>query len=56
MRASIRDIFVAIAFGTIVYRLVRTIAHGDETSLRGYGERTLSPLERLQRLRGLLSA
>jgi hypothetical protein len=53
MRASIRDIVVAIAIGTIVYPLVHTIADGGETSC----ERThISPLERLHRLRGLLSA
>jgi hypothetical protein len=32
MRASIRDIVVAIAFGTIVYHVVRAIADGDETA------------------------
>ena len=37
MRASIRDIFVAIAFGTIIYRV----------------QTQISPLERLYRLKGL---
>jgi len=37
MRASIRDIFVAVAFGTIVYRV----------------QTQISPLERLYRLKGL---
>jgi hypothetical protein len=55
MRASIRDIVVAIASGTIVYSLVHTIADEGETS--PYYERPhISPLERLHRLRGLLSA
>ena len=40
MRASICDIFVAIAFGTIVYRR----------------QTLISPLERLYRLKGLMSA
>jgi hypothetical protein len=40
MRASIRDIVVAIAFGTIVYR--------EQTQI--------TPLQRLYRLRGMLSA
>jgi hypothetical protein len=44
MRASIRDIVVTIAFGTIVYRLVRTLAEGDETGPYGYREGThISP-------------
>jgi hypothetical protein len=37
MRASIRDIFVAIAFGAILYRV----------------QTQISPLERLYRLKGL---
>ncbi len=50
MRASIRDIVAAIAFGNIVHRLV---ARGDETS--SYYEQTdISPLERLYRLKELL--
>ena len=45
MRASIRDIIVAIAFGTIVYRLVHTLADGNGTSLHDYREQThISPL------------
>jgi hypothetical protein len=54
MRASIRDIVVAIAFGNIVYRL---IAHGDDTGRYGYHERTyIRPSERLYRLKSLLNA
>jgi len=54
MRASIRDIVAAIASGSIVYRL---IARGDETSPYGYREQKhISPLERLYRLKGRLSA
>jgi hypothetical protein len=54
MRASIRDIVVAIAFGNIVYRL---IAHGDDASPFGYRERTyIRPSERLYRLKSLLNA
>ena len=50
MRASIRDIVAAIAFGNIVYRLV---AGGDATS--PYGNQTdIGPLERLNRLKDLL--
>jgi hypothetical protein len=52
MRASIRDIVVAIAFGTIVYRLAS--ANRDETSLYGYHYPTdIGLLERLRRLRAL---
>jgi len=40
MRASIRDIVVTIAFGTIVYRLVRTVAEEDETGPCGCREGT----------------
>ena len=51
MRASIRDIVAAIAFGNIVYR---STARGDETS--PYGNQTdISPLERLYRLKDLRS-
>ena len=52
MRASICDIVVAIAFGTIVYHPAS--AERDETSLYGYRDPTdIGPLERLRRLRGL---
>ena len=51
MRASIRDIVAAIAFGNIVYR---STARGDETN--PYGNQTdISPLERLYRLKDLRS-
>jgi len=50
MRASIRDIVAAIAFGNIVYRL---IARGDETGTR-CEQPGISPLKRLYRLRHLL--
>jgi len=52
MRASIRDIIVAIAFGNIVYRL---IAQGDDTNPYGYREEAhVGLLQRLYRLKGLL--
>jgi hypothetical protein len=54
MRASIRDIVVAIASGTIVYPLVHTIADEGEAG-PSYERPHISPLERLHRLRGLLS-
>jgi hypothetical protein len=57
VRASIRDIVVAIAFGTIVNRLFRASADAGETSPYRYPEQTqISPLERLRRLRILVSA
>jgi hypothetical protein len=53
MRASIRDILVAVAFGTIVYHVAT--ADRDETSLYGYRDPAdISLLERLHRLQGLL--
>jgi hypothetical protein len=52
MRASIRDIVVAIAVGTIVYHV--TSADRDETRVYGHRDTTdISLLERLLRLRGL---
>jgi hypothetical protein len=57
MPASIRDIVVAIAFGTIVYRLFRASADGDEASAYRNREQThITPLQRLHRLRDLVSA
>ncbi len=50
MRASIRDIVAAIAFGNIV---CRSTAHGDETSPYG-NQADIGPLERLYRLKDLL--
>ncbi len=51
MRASIRDIVAAIAFGNIV---CRSTARGDETSPCG-NQSDISPLERLCRLKDLRS-
>jgi hypothetical protein len=57
IQVSTRDIVVAIAFGSIVYRMVRAMGDGGDTRTDRHLDQThISLVERLYRLRGLLSA